>query len=105
MYSLCRSTCFYELAVSYGQRLIHHAYLCFFTGGQFDQIAGQLNANMQHNRANGDTSTKIGVIRYTKQICPTSHLKIQDGGHFSRWPPSGARDNDIPHNWYLFNRF
>jgi len=35
----------------------------------------------------------------TKQykICPTSHLKIQDGGYFSRWPPSGARDNDIPH--------
>jgi len=25
-------------------------------------IAGQLNANMQHNRANGDTSTKIGVM-------------------------------------------
>ena len=25
-------------------------------------IAGQINANMQHNRANGDTSTKIGVI-------------------------------------------
>jgi len=33
----------------------------------------------------------------SKQICPTSHLKIQDGGHFSRWPPPGARDNDIPH--------
>jgi len=31
-------------------------------------------------------------IRYTKQICPTSHQKIQDGGHFSRCPPSGARD-------------
>jgi len=25
-------------------------------------IAGQLNTNMQHNRANGDTSTKIGVM-------------------------------------------
>jgi len=25
-------------------------------------IAGQINANMQHNRANGDTSTKIGVM-------------------------------------------
>ena len=25
-------------------------------------VAGQLNANMQHNRANGDTSTKIGVM-------------------------------------------
>jgi len=25
-------------------------------------LAGQLNANMQHNRANGDTSTKIGVM-------------------------------------------
>jgi len=25
-------------------------------------IAGQLNANMQHNRANGDTNTKIGVM-------------------------------------------
>ena len=25
-------------------------------------LAGQINANMQHNRANGDTSTKIGVM-------------------------------------------
>jgi len=25
-------------------------------------VAGQINANMQHNRANGDTSTKIGVM-------------------------------------------
>jgi len=26
------------------------------------QVAWQINANMQHNRANGDTSTKIGVM-------------------------------------------
>ena len=27
-----------------------------------DIVAGQINANMQHNRANDDTSTKIGVM-------------------------------------------
>jgi len=27
-----------------------------------DIVAGQINANMQHSRANGDTSTKIGVV-------------------------------------------
>jgi len=27
-----------------------------------DIVAGQINANMQHNRASGDTSSKIGVV-------------------------------------------
>jgi len=27
-----------------------------------DIVAGQINASMQHNRANGDTSSKIGVV-------------------------------------------
>ena len=35
--------------------------------------------------------------RHTLQICPTSHLKIQDGGHFSRWPPNWTSDNALSH--------
>jgi len=33
-----------------------------YAGQLLPYLAGQLNANMQHNRANGDTSTKIGVM-------------------------------------------
>jgi len=38
------------------------AYAYFAPPGTVGVLAGQLNANMQHNRANGDTSTKIGVM-------------------------------------------
>jgi len=43
------------------------------------------------NRANYDTSMNfsgdIHSVGVSDQNCPIGHLKIQDGDHFSRWPP------------------
>jgi len=36
--------------------------VCVDIRSQWKEIAGQINADMQHNRANGDTSTKIGTM-------------------------------------------
>ena len=42
----------------------------------------QLKAEYEENRANYDTSIKIGTVVLIDQICVKKHLKIQDGGHF-----------------------
>ena len=34
---------------------------------------------------------------YTKQICQTGHLKIQDGGHFEKWPPNRPSESVFSH--------
>ena len=42
------------------------------------------------NHSNGDTSIKFGMhnlLRSSIQKKNVSHPKIQDGCHFSRWPP------------------
>ena len=52
------------------------------------------------NRANCDTSAKFGTVilmGILSKSAPTGHLKIQDGGHFSRWPPNRPSESVFSH--------